>query len=117
MVSVVYQYLIHVYVSAFNETPVSQEAAVGSEAVFRCQHPAAVSIAWQLNETLHIPGSIPGITLEFNTEDDSLVYTLTVVAKVDYNKTRVACMAYFTDGTTETSAPVLLIVQGENINL
>ena len=115
MVSVVYQYLIHVYVSAFNEAPASQEAAIGSEAIFRCQHPAAFSLGWRVNGTFYIQGSIPDITLGFNTEDGNLVSTLTIVATVDYNGTRVACVASLTNGSTEISAPVLLIVQGENI--
>ena len=99
---------------AFDEAPVSQEAAIGSEAIFRCQHPAAVSLGWRVNGTFYMQGSILGVTPGFNTEDGNLVSTLTIVATVDYNGTRVACVASLTDGSIEISAPVLLIVQGEN---
>ena len=64
-----------------------------------------------MNGTFYIPGSIPGVTPGL---DGNLISTLTIVATVDYNGTRVACVASLTNGSTEISAPVLLLVHGEN---
>ena len=101
---------------AFIEVPVSQVVPVGSEAVFRCRHLTADFITWGINGTSvgrsPPPDITPGTTRD---EEGSLVDTLTVVARLEYNKTVVVCVVEFFDGTPDETSepPALLLVQGE----
>lgn len=79
--------------------------------MFRCQHLTADNIRWRVNGTLirgnPPPDITPGITRD---EEGNLVYTLTIVAQVEYDRTMVECVARFDDGTPdEQSSSVSLL--------
>ena len=96
---------------AFDEVPVTQEVAIGAEAMFRCRHPTANFIRWRVNGSLlgrSPPSDItPGTTRDDN---DNLVDLLTITARPEYNETEVVCVAGFYDGRPEElSQPAILI--------
>ena len=78
-----------IFFSAFVEAPVSQEVAIGAEAVFRCQHPAAdIIIRWRVNGSLVGRNPPPDISLDVIRDDNgNLVDTLTITALPEYNGT------------------------------
>ena len=100
-----------IIIAAFDEAPISVEVPVGSEAVFRCRHSTADIIRWRVNETL-LGNNRP---TDITSESDSLVYTLTIEARLDYNGTTIVCVARFDDGSPDETSqpPAVLRVQGE----
>ena len=100
----------------FLQSPVSQNIAVDTVAVFRCHHPTATLIAWKINGTLidqTMRSDFPeGVTINRNIS----VATLTFVALLEYNQTRIQCVAFFTDFPSEETNPAILLIQGTSIN-
>lgn len=99
-------------------TPSSLVVETGQEAVFRCRHNSADSISWLVNDSFvgrNPPDGIaPGITMVNNL----IVDTLTIHALSEFNKTKVVCEATFRETTTSnTTSPVLLLIQGLNLQL
>lgn len=95
---------------AFTEAPVSQDVPIGSEAVFRCRHPTADTIRWRVDDAFLGRNPPPDITPRTERNDEGiLVDVLTIVARAQYNGTKVECVAQFDNGTPdEQTFPVLL---------
>ena len=84
------------------------------DAVFRCQYPTADAIVWRVNGSIVAMGKRPPNTTTAATSDGSgtLVYTLTILALPEYNRTEVECDA-ITSSLTEGRSPlVTLLIQG-----
>ena len=76
--------------------PTSQTVNVGETAVFRCRHATASFIAWKVNDSLIDNNNLPlGITPGSLSEGGGVVYTLSVVGRLDNNGTKVAGIAIF----------------------
>lgn len=94
----------------FTEVPSSQVVYIGEEAVFRCRHPNAYVVGWNVNGSGI--GQTPSLDITPGTDRDdngTLVNTLTIIARPQYNGTVVECVAIFIDGTSEElSQPVVL---------
>ena len=97
---------------AFIEVPTSQVVFIGEETVFRCRHPTADVIVWRVNGSSvgqnPSPDISPGTIGDY---DGSLVNTLTIVARPEYNGTEVVCVALFIDGSPFETSP-LSVLQG-----
>lgn len=82
------------------------------DAVFRCQHQTADIVSWIVNGSSRrdFPDDI--IPASTSDHDGSLVYTLTIPAKSEYNGTEIVCMAVFLSdpGDNEETPPVTLTV-------
>ena len=86
-----------------------------AEAIFRCRHQTADSISWLINGTSILSISNPDITPStINDENNNRVNTLSIVARPQYNHTKVECVATFFDDSQPVQSPavMLIIVQG-----
>ena len=95
---------------AFVEVPITQEVATGAQAVFRCRHPSADTIRWEVNGSL-VGGNPPPDITPGTTRDDNenLVDLLTITARPEYSGTEVVCVARFDDSRPEElSQPAIL---------
>lgn len=97
----------------FIRTPSNMEFIVpeGKNATFTCQHCGSENINWLLNGTslLNAPEDIK---LDYSFEAVCRVlYVMTVINSTRYNQTKIRCQANL-GGTLNTSAPILLSVQG-----
>lgn len=91
-------------------------ANIGREVTFRCRHPRAETIRWRVNDTL-ISWSNPPPNITPSTirdDNNNFVFTLTIVARLEYNQTMVVCVARFDDGSPDvtTEAALLTLVDG-----
>ena len=80
--------------------------------MFRCRHLTADAISWTVNglSRRDFPEDIvPGST---NDHDGTLVYTLTIPARSEYNGTEVECVAFFRDGSQSTPPVTLTLIEG-----
>ena len=101
--------------SNFLEEPSSIYAALGSEVMFRCRHPTAEIIGWDINGTaLGQLRSLQNISSGSHSTADGVVHTLTILALEAYNNTEVSCVAAFFDSQypVERTSNVVLVVQG-----
>lgn len=102
------------YSVEFTEYPSNITLPVGSgtDAVFRCRHSTADYISWMVNELSHrhFPEDI--VTSSANDHNGTLVSTLTIPARLQYNGTKVVCVAIFFSGspTPIKTPPVILTV-------
>ena len=90
---------------------------IGSEmeAVFRCHHLIADTIVWRVNGTSVKQNPSPDITPGTTRDDDgTLVDTLTIIARPEYNGTEVQCVAVFLGGSQTEATPsvILTIIDG-----
>ena len=109
-----YRYLLHTL--GFSEVPTSQVVFIGEETVFRCHHSTADVIAWRVNGSSVGRNPPTDITPSTNRDDDdNLVYTLTIIARPEYNGTVVECVAVFLDGSSTEVSPTALLL-GKHIN-
>ena len=80
-----------------------------------CHHPTADTIVWRVNGSSlwqNPPTDItPGTTRD---DDGTLVHTLTIVGRPEYNGTEVECVAVFFDGSPNEATPsvILTIIAG-----
>ena len=76
-----------------------------TSAVHRCCHTSQEAIiGWRVNGSS--PRLFPDITSGSIIENGTLVYTLTIPARSEYNGTEVQCVAAFFDGSpTELTPP------------
>ena len=85
--------------------------SVGTEAVFTCRHANATIIQWRVNGSFvgtDPPIDItPGIT---RNENGTLVDTLTIIARAEYNGTTVVCVAQFYDGTPDEESMTVTLL-------
>ena len=78
-------------------------------AVFRCQHQSPdANVIWSVNGSS--VGQFSAVIPSSIFENGSLLYTLTIPARLEYNGTVVVCLAFFFDGSpTESTSPATLI--------
>ena len=98
----------------FIEVPLPLNVTARQHAQFTCKHSTADTIAWRVNDTSlrnlpDFPATI--IISEFN---GTLASNLSIEAHLEYNETRVDCLAFFfyLPGVTESSPTVTLRIQG-----
>ena len=100
--------------TGFSEIPstVTSEVENGTakeQVMFRCRHQRTDAvIGWRLNGLPqgHYPGVLDGSVREI---DDTLVYTLTIPVRSEYNGTEVVCHALFSDGSPTESTPLAML--------
>ena len=99
----------------FSRFPESQNVGLGLDAVFHCQHRGALSIGWLVNGVPENRLNDSGMFIKsgnYRDEDNSLVYTLTILARPEYNETVVECVATFLDSLPQKSPLVTLTIEG-----
>ena len=86
----------------FAETPlnITKHASRMETAVFHCHHWRSNKITWRVNGSS--VSQFPGITARSNN--------LTIPARLEYNGTRVTCLAFFSNGSHEETPPATLTV-------
>ena len=102
-----------IIIGAFLEMPASQTINVGETAVFRCRHATADVITWKMNDNLIDYNNVPlGITPRSVTESGGLVYTLSIIGRLEYNGTKVVGVAKFFNGLSDEETIPAAILQG-----
>ena len=99
----------------FSRIPRSQNVDLGLDAVFRCQHRGALSIGWLVDGIPENRLNNSGMFItsgNYRDENNSLVYTLTIFARPEYNGTTVVCVATFLDSPLQRSSPARLTIEG-----
>ena len=103
-------------ITEFLKTPETQTVNIGSDATFECQFPSALSIGWLFGGVgvNQIRESAMDFTQDNYRESDSglLVYTLTVLARPEYNGTAIVCAAASFTQPPQNSTPAILIIEG-----
>ena len=80
-----------------------------AEAVFRCRHQSSDAfINWRIDGSP--AGQYFDITVGSTNENGTIVNTLTIPARSEYNGTEVVCVAYFLNGSPEITSAVVLII-------
>ena len=86
---------------------------IGEEAVFRCQNLGADFVFWKFNGSKVTQNPPPDITpATTRDENNHLVNTLTVVARLEFNGTQVECGAILPNGSTIFTPSVELLITG-----
>lgn len=79
--------------------------------MLRCRHTSpGTIIGWRMN-VLSPVSAFPDITTGFIIENGTVVYTLSIPARSEYNGTEVVCLAVFRDGS-----PIGVANASSNIN-
>ena len=86
--------------------------AQGQQAVFNCQHATAHAIGWRLNGIPLLDTNFVGVVARSTSFPSGVQNTLTIEARLEYNLTRVECVAFFGDSIPETTEAVVLKIQG-----
>ena len=83
-------------------------------ATFVCQHSACDFITWRVNGS-SLNRKLPNISNDDSQVDDAgiRVYSLSIGTLLEYNTTRVECVATFFDGSPQFTSPVTLLIQGQ----
>ena len=83
-------------------------------ATFYCQHSACDAIDWTVNGTSLNRISSPDIVDGGSQVDDAgnRAYSISISTSLEYNMTKVECVAYFSSGRQLTSPVVMLLIQG-----
>ena len=110
--------LLILYLIEFILEPISQVCDSDSEAVFKCSYQSSVvhvrvSINWKING--EFVGLFPDITRSSINDNGTIVYTLTIPARSEYNRTEVVCLAFFGNKHEETP-PVFLTIYAAPLN-
>ena len=86
--------------------------ALGDTVEFRCRHPTAEIIGWDINGTPC--GRFHNVSSGSRPTADGVAHTLMIEALAVYNNTNVSCVAAFLDlqHPTERTPNVSLVVQG-----
>ena len=99
--------LLSFFFKVFTEIPRTLNVTAGIQAMFRCQHSDADTLAWRVNNRSIRQSPLRGLS---QSQDRS---TLTIIALPEYNGTLVECLALYFDGSPPDSAPpAYLIVEG-----
>ena len=86
---------------------------IGEEAVFRCQNLEASFVFWRFNGSMVTQNPPPDITpATTQDENNHLVNTLTIAARLELNRTQVECGAILQDGSTILTPSVKLLITG-----
>lgn len=98
------------------ELPATQNVPAGDTAVYRCSHDTADIIRWRVNGSLIGRNPPPDVTPSTVTDENgNLVGTLTIVAHLEYNQTKIVCVARFDDGSPEENANSVLLIIHQGI--
>ena len=91
--------------------PTNVGVAPRAQAVFYCQHLTADYVVWEVNDSLLVRNPPPGITPDTTRDNNgSLVDTLTITARPEFNGMKVVCVAGFDGGRPEErTQPVFLL--------
>ena len=82
---------------------------MGSEAVFRCRHQSINAfINWRVNGSP--AGHFFDITVGSMIEKSTIVNTLSIPVRAEYNGTEVVCLANFLNGSPDMSSAVVLTI-------
>ena len=82
-------------------------------ATFYCQHKTCDIIDWRVNGSSLNRRSLTNISRSTNKAGDAQVYSLLIGTLLEYNMTRVECVATFFDGSPPQFTPnVTLLIQG-----
>ena len=83
------------------------------DAVFRCRHLTADSIAWTVNGSSATQLG-PNIRTDIINENGIQVYILIIPIRREYNGTEIVCVALFIDGSLPDESPlaILTIIAG-----
>ena len=96
----------------FSRRPENTTVAQGQLAVFSCQHTAADTLNWRVNETLLTSNrQLEGITFNTQRIEGGSLKNLRVIATPEYNSTSIVCVA-FTVGQENEEAMAVLLIQG-----
>ena len=98
----------------FDEPPSPLTMAVEEGvATFYCQHSACNSIDWRVNGTFFNRITSPNISRgEHQVDAGARIYSISIATSLEYNMSRVECVAYFSSGPPLTSPVVMLLIQG-----
>ena len=99
------------YCTEFVIVPTEQTVAQGQEVVFYCQHSTARLIGWRLNDQF-IDSSLLGVATNTTVCSNGVITTLIIEALLQYNLTRIKCLAFFDSSLPEVTDAVTLIIQG-----
>ena len=87
-------------------------------ASFYCQHTDCNSIDWKLNGTFYNRITSPNISRdEQQVGAGAKRYSISIATALEYNMSRVECVAYFSSGSQLTSPVVMLLIQGNKVLL
>ena len=98
--------------------PSPMTVAVGDEAIFRCRHPDANVIDWNINGQSLGNFHPPNVTKNTVSSPGGFIHTLSILALEHYNGTIVECVAItFLDKLRinqrrEPTSSVVLLIQG-----
>ena len=108
-------YTFYLHSPEILNTPESMTVFLNQSAVFTCETDGSLS-TWRINGIL--PGDLPpavGSDLELSTtitDNGTILLTLTILARAEYNNTRVQCLTGTFGGPSVESETVILKVQG-----
>ena len=95
----------------FLVSPASLTVAVGTEAVFQCQHLNTDFITWRINGIA--VRVFPAIVTIHHSGNSS---TLTIIARPEYNEAMVECIAVIVGNTVlQETASASMMIQGTGI--
>lgn len=101
--------ILDVSLGQFTVSPSTEIVPEGGTSRFECQHINADNIGWRINGSSISHYSTPDIVSSTN----DVGKTLSIIARSQYNESRIECIAFFFDGRLpQTSIAVKLIVQG-----
>ena len=92
----------------FLVSPVALTVAVGTEAVFQCQHLNTDFVTWRINEIA--VRDFPDIV---NTRHNGSISSLTITVRPEYDGAMVKCVAVIVGNTVlEEIASASMVIQG-----
>ena len=94
----------------FLVSPAPLTVAVGTEAVFQCQHLNSDFVTWRINGIA--VGVFPDIV---DIHLSGSISSLTITARPEYDGTMVECVAGFLGSTVLDIAPASMMIQGRCI--
>lgn len=105
------------YVGGFSIIPSPVVQVEDQRAKFYCQyHPTTVSIGWKLNDVPFLQNPLPNVTHTIETLEignmNVSVHVLTMLAHMQYNGTKVECLAALGNSIVIAEPPATLSVQG-----
>ena len=104
-------------IGGFDLVPSPLTVAVEQEtATFQCQHSLADDITWLLNGTSLNRTGLPNVFFSVRFKGSVRTYTLSIGTLVEYNQTKVECVALFIESPLQKSEAVVLLIQGRLID-
>ena len=85
-------------------------------ATFKCQHSFAEDINWLLNGTSLNRAGLTNVSSSVQFRGSVRTYTLLIGTLLEYNQTKIECVATLMDGLSQFAGVVTLLIQGDLIN-